>query len=64
MEEQNNPTPEEDVEAHGYGSERPAEDVEAHGYGSERPTEDRDAGAEEPDVEGHLLGTPTEKPTE
>jgi hypothetical protein len=34
------------------------EDVEAHGVVDRPPAEDRDAAAEGPDVEGHLLERP------
>jgi len=37
------------------------EDVEAHQASERVAAEDLDAAAEEPEVEGHLLGTPVER---
>jgi hypothetical protein len=49
VEEQNTPTTSTD------------EDVEAHQASERVAAEDLDAAAEEPEVEGHLLGTPVER---
>jgi hypothetical protein len=49
VEEQNTPTTSTD------------EDVEAHQAAERVAAEDRDVAAEEPDVEGHVLGTPVER---